>query len=1147
MLRFTALWITRVLAATAGLFLAAARAADEPPRSVPTPTPAPAPAGDINIFLSTPADIEALWKSLGQPDFVLRKGGEVKPPGELKPAPATEAQPAAVVDSVSVRGEVEKDLASLTVELGVTLASNGPVWVPVRLDDAVLTAVREGERLLEAQSSAGRGWQVELRGKGLHTVQVALRTRLKSTADGYRLELAIPEAGKTRFQVDIPQRVVDATAGADEPIEPVVLAKEQRSRLAAHLTARPRLEVSWRVEAETGVQLPHLLAMQGEIAVDVDSGSIRTRSSWMVQAVRGTTRTLELRLAPDVEVLEVELDGQSPPAGVERVGGETKLTINLVEPLRPGAPKKLTVVTRLAVRALPARVSLHGFALANAKEQTGAVGIAQNGNLYLQGSAGRGVRQIDPRELPAELRVRPATALAYQFVDQPFELVLVIEASPPLVRTDSRTTVALSAGGAKVETSIDYKTTRGRLFEARVGLPRGLELETVGPDDIVESTKVDADPAGAAGARVLTVMLKSKARDQGAFSLRLSGRQAIDPAKPVEVALFRPVDSTSGGGRIAVTTDRDLAVEWPAPSAPEAFRLAVGEPPADWPWPPDHATSELDEPPALWLRHDDHPATLPLLVTVHPRTIAHESSLVVRVERKSVEVRQEIVCTVHFGTLEQLELTIPPQVQGRWEVEEGNVASRKELGTNEAGEAVTRLRFGQPVSDRTRLRLRYRVPLAAGLEPEKRAEVVVPWVRVREGTSAPARVRVVAEPGIDVQPVGGGWTRLEGEDAASGAEFGLPVRFTLVGDGPGAAVAPLRLAATARPLAELPPLVVARHWLRTVQGPDLGLRVNAWYWVETHQGSLPVGLPAGAVLERVKVGGEARDQVEPLPQGAGYRIRFPSRWASSPVLVGLEYRLDARFVGAAWVPPRVLEGALVEETLWEARLPASRALLGVPAGWTDENLWRWDRYVWKRRPWKSASGLTAWVCGPSGRSQATEPIDDDPRGDYHDYLFGRLGAPAALHPLVVARFWLLTLCSGGALAFGSVLLLAWRPPARVLVPALLTVALCVAVGLPTSVTLVLLQSSLIGVVLLLVMAALQFLVERRRSAADLFAERSGLTSSPGSSVNLPGVVGSDDSTAIRVRAPASTKDYVVSLPPPAGERPGGQGSSVRPG
>ena len=64
----------------------------------------------------------------------------------------------------------------------------------------------------------------------------------------------------------------------------------------------------------------------------------------------------------------------------------------------------------------------------NAHEQSGAIGIAQNGNLWVGGTPERGLRRIDPRtELPDLLRARPGTSLAYQFVDQPFELTLRVE------------------------------------------------------------------------------------------------------------------------------------------------------------------------------------------------------------------------------------------------------------------------------------------------------------------------------------------------------------------------------------------------------------------------------------------------------------------------------------------------------------------------------------------------------------------------------------------------------------------------------------------------------------------------------------------------------------------------------------------------
>jgi hypothetical protein len=152
------------------------------------------------------------------------------------------------------------------------------------------------------------------------------------------------------------------------------------------------------------------LSIQGDIAIDVDPGAFRARSSWAIKSVRGSMRSLELRLDPDDEVLEVTLDGQSIPAGIERDGAERRLSIPLTEPLRPGVPpKRLSMTTQ---RKLPpqssARLSFHGFPLSNAKEQFGAIGIAQSGNLVISPTVGRGLRRIDPRtELTDDLRARP--------------------------------------------------------------------------------------------------------------------------------------------------------------------------------------------------------------------------------------------------------------------------------------------------------------------------------------------------------------------------------------------------------------------------------------------------------------------------------------------------------------------------------------------------------------------------------------------------------------------------------------------------------------------------------------------------------------------------------------------------------------------
>ena len=1156
-------WISnwRLIAAAAVLLATSARAAEGPPEGAE-----PGPAGPdrepprINLFLNAPLDMEAVWKALKHPDFVLIKGSELEAMLErarrASGASATAANVPAVVDSVAIEGTVADDRADLTAALGITMLTDGPAWVPIRLDDLTVTDVREGDRALPPRAVGGV-WQVELRGKGAHAVRVDFKVKPKATADGRQVAFAIPEAASTRFRWEIAERIAEATVGTNEPVDRVPIAEGARARLAADLTPRARLEVSWRAEAEPGAQLPPLLSIQGEIAIDLEPGSFKTRSSWSIHAVRGSSRTLRLLLDPADVVLEVELDGQSVSNAVETIDGESRLSIALAEPLRPGPPRSLVMTTRRAFPAtVPPKLTFRGFSLTDAREQSGAIGIAQSGNLWVSGVPERGLRRVDPRtELPVELRARPGTVLAYQFVDQPFELTLRVDASPPLVRTEARSTVALSARRARVETWLDYQTAHGRLFEVRIGLPRGLELESVGPKEFIESSRTIADPlepgtgagtTAAGGARVLTVRLTPKAREGNGFSLHLLGGQTIDPERPVSVALFQPREATSGGGQVAVFSDRDLTVDLEnrasASEASDAFRPAVSEPPADWPWPAPQSAPV--GPPALWLRHDGNPPALPLEVTVHPRTISNETTLLVQIDRRKVEVEQVIESAVQFGTRDALDILVPPSLDGSWEVEGRSVASRSDLGLDSAGNRRFRLKFVDEVGDRARLRFRYRLPSPPSLLPDQPAEIAIPWLRPAEGTEVGVRASIAAEPSIDLALAGTGWTRTRDDEAvATTGEDGAPIRLVLAGA--GKEPAPLRLIVRARALTELPPLVASRLWLRTIQGPDGTLHASASYWIETHEGSLSIALPEGANWSRLRAGGETIPRVELLPKRTGYRVAIPARLAHGPLAIELEYTVPSGT--SAWEPPRLLNG-LVQQTLWEVRIPWGRAVVGEPPGWSDENEWYWDQYVWKRRPCRDLAALAAWASGNAARPSDSDPIEDAARGDSHGYLFGRPGPPVALRPWIISRAALVAICSGTVLAVGGFLILFRRPPVRVTWAAALALGLAAATAVQPSVTFLAAQSAMIGIVFTLLTALMhQFVHQRRRPM--VFGETSGLVtpSGPGSTLSRALSVGSDDSTAIRAR-PTSTVDHLptgLATPPesvsgrsPRGERSG---------
>jgi hypothetical protein len=1133
--------------------------ADDPP-APPAPRPTDRAADDtaVNLFLNTPADLDALWKALAKPDFVILRGDEYARLRRAGQERASRPSPwASVVESVSVQGVARDDQASLTVELGITLASDGPVWVPIRLDGLTLASAREGNRDLAVRTGDGGGRQVELSGRGKHVIRVTVLVAVLLTPEGKQIDVAIPEAAATRVAIDVPRRVVSAHAGTADPVSLTPVRESGLTRLAADLPPRPRLTLVWRVEEESGAPLPPLLVAQGEIEIDVGPGSFRTRSSWAIHSVRGTARNIQLRLDPADEVLDLELDGQPPQVGMDKVGGAPRMTIPLYEPLGPGqGPRKLVLSTRRPIAVSgTTRVAFSGFPLTNAREQAGAIGVTQGGGLWISGTAARGVRQIDPRtELPAELRARPGTVLAYQFSGQPFELELRIEPSPPQVRSEARTTVLLEPGSAWVDTWLDYQTARGRLYELTVSVPPGLEIESVGPAEVVGDWQIGSlSPgtiagAGVGGLRLLAVRLLPRVQDGGRFGIHVVGRQGLDPAREAKIGLLRPLGVVSGGGRVAVLTDASQTADLNEPGDGSAgggeFRPAAQAPPADWPWPSGKAPVTA---PMLWLRYVQDQGELPLRVSTHRRAVTHATNLQVRVGARKVDVQQETECSVRFGALDHLDVAVPAALEGRWDLEGPGVASRTDLGRNEGGGRTWRLTFAGEVNRTARLRFHYHLSLGSTPAPDRPVDVAVPWIRPVGSAPAPGPLRatVTTEAGLGLAISSEAWqlaTDLSAPPAPAGEAEGSAER--LVRSASEAEVAALDLRVSAWALAALPGVVVPRLGLRTVQTPEGDLRTSAWLGVETHDGWFSFALPPGGEPQRVRVAGQVIGQIEQLARGGGFRVALPARpQDGSPILVELDYVVPAARARAAWAPFGLLDGGVVQQTFWEVKLPWSRALVGVPSGWSDENEWYWDTYVWKRRPWRRTADLVSWVSGtPTPSTSAARPDPDDPRGDYHAYLFGRPGRPAELPVTVVARAGLVAIGSGSALAVGGFLILVWRPSLRLVWMAALVLGLSVAALLHPSVTLLALQSSMIGLLLTALLALMQQVVERRRGAATVFSQpgAAGASLGPGSTFNRTVGVGSDDSTAIRVRPVAtSTMDFASPQSPPASTAPPG--------
>ena len=448
----------------------------------------------IPIFLNAPTDLDAFWKQLARPDFVILDGEQYRKLRQGAETPRLVGEPPVTpIESIEVTGDVSGDWARLSILFKASLPVDGPTWASIRLDGLNLSEVREGSRDLPARVTGGRSWEVELAGRGEHPIVVKLQAPVRSTADGRRIDLPIPLAASTGIALNLPSRVVDASVGINEPIAVVVDETGQGARLVARMSPRPRIEMTWRERSDPAVKLPVLLSAQGEIAIEVERGAIRTQSSWVVGAIRGSETQLMIGLDASEEVLDVEVDSRPVLFETRRQGGRSVLIVPLADPLRTNATRGLVINTRRPIASGgTARVAIQGYPFEHARIQTGVLAISRSGPIFLNPTPGRGLRRIDPRtEPPESLRVRPDTALAFEFNDQPFELALSVEPSPPRLLVENRTTITLDPRSARIDTRLICRASQGRTFELAVlrSPEEYLEFEGPGPPEVVGSAQ----------------------------------------------------------------------------------------------------------------------------------------------------------------------------------------------------------------------------------------------------------------------------------------------------------------------------------------------------------------------------------------------------------------------------------------------------------------------------------------------------------------------------------------------------------------------------------------------------------------------------------------------------------------------------------
>jgi hypothetical protein len=547
-------------------------------------------------------------------------------------------------------------------------------------------------------------------------------------------------------------------------------------------------------------------------------------------------------------------------------------------------------------------------------------------------------------------------------------------------------------------------------------------------------------------------------------------------------------------------------------------------PKTGWPWNLLRGDQGLKP---LLLADDEVASFLPIKIERHARTVTQETVLSAQVSRKGVELLQRVSLAVRFGTVSSLELRVPAAIADRWELLDKELVDRDELGEEPDQCRRVRLSFARPIVDRATLRFRYRLPIVPGLDARSAREIAIPWITSTDVVPGPIRLEMSLAPEIVLKETDMAWIRVTDDGRGEPATENGVIVFDEEQSASSRA-GRFTFKALALEGVPLPVLVVPRLLLSTVSSGDGTIRTIARYWVESHGVDFPFTLPDGARWIGARVDSRPAEHVDFDPAGGGYRLRFSADVGTRPALVELEYHLSEPAVRSTWPAPRLLDGGVVLQTMWDVRPPSGSALLGVPRGWSDENQWYWSGSMWQRRPVQDLARVHDWLTGASAASRAVDGVSGF-NGDFSDhYLFSRSGRPVALSVWIVPRAWLFGVCSGATLLAGFLAIFS-RVRFRTAWLATAGFGLLAAVLVQPAVTLLMLQSAVFGAILSLSGLLIESLIVQSRARS--MAARGGavvtIRPTTDSSLHRSSSVGSDDSTAVRLRAP-STLDFVAA-------------------
>jgi hypothetical protein len=920
---------------------------------------------------------------------------------QIKNKPAAPPQLPSVC---KLSGQVNGDLVRLHAQFKFRTERGESSSVLLGCLPANLTEAKLDDHLARV-SWTNNGYVVQVENAGEHQCLLELELALASRTSERGFALDLPGAAVTTLELDFPETVKEVhLTGRPRPVR-TEAPTAGRCRLdAGALGPLEHLDVSW-AGPPAGPTLAPQLEADARITVRVDEAQIVTEVFLVLTPQGGPVTQWTIQVPSNAEIVRQTLEEPFPTIEVPDIQKPVR-----VLRFKEASVKPLTLTIRHQQVHTANWQPVGPFAVLGAVHQRGTITFKAPRETPLSFQPRPGVSR---REIPeAERRVDPNLAAVFQYWGQPglekpptgtdslvpAPLDFKIESGKSVVQARTHHDLRLLSAKEKeasiweVTTTIEGRTLGSRLEQLGLQLPPGFQF------DSKEGVQPAGQVQGPEWIDPLRVRLTLSTRETSPFKVVVKGTfscPAVEPGRPVAVALPRPLDLVDQGGDVTIQVPEDLVLEPPAPNDPckECQVKGSHRQVRGYDSLPDH----LD---VLWK-------------AFQAQTFRAIADLELAGTQAHVTAHR-LWFNPPIPAGETVRLRLPEPLAGRVSIVNG--------GTPQTNAGVAD-RLDIKVAKEP-LILEYDFPLPAGTEPSTSAPFAVSLVVPEEIAQGETRLRIWSDLGSVPLLASGPWEEQELEPTDKACLPELVVRS-------GRSGAPLMLRRAPASSTTLAAVQVERVFVHVTIG-DSGLQqYQVRFLLRRILGrQLDITLPAPVASLNLKVQLNGREihtfsaEEGPSP-GGRIHVPVPPALQNGTVLLDVAYLLppSRSWAAVAWQstlqPPVLKDAAPWAEVRWLVEPAPAWLALDTASGYRPGLEWNWQDGLFSLRPADTLADLENWSTG------AETPGKRDGR-EAEDYqVFWRTSvAPVSLFT-VPQRAWLL-LCSLALLAVGlSLYFVAW--------------------------------------------------------------------------------------------------------------------------